>query len=64
MIRHMVLLDLPQTYDREELAAVMAGISFCLSMMIPRHPMPGNETIFSGRLPQAAESLAWKKGGS
>lgn len=37
------------------LAAGMAGISFCLSMMIPRHPMPGNETIFSGRLPQAAE---------
>ncbi len=37
------------------LAAGMAGVSFCLSMMIPRHPMPGNETIFSGRLPQAAE---------
>lgn len=27
MIRHMFLLDLPQTYDRDELAAVMAGLA-------------------------------------
>ncbi|MEW9919254.1 MFS transporter [Marimonas sp. MJW-29] len=37
------------------LAAAMAGVSFCLAMLIPRHPAPGNETIFSLRLPQAAE---------
>jgi hypothetical protein len=29
------------------LAAAMAGVSLILSLMIPRHPMPGNETIFS-----------------
>ncbi|KIN60235.1 MFS protein, permease component [Sulfitobacter noctilucae] len=37
------------------LAAGMAGISFALAMLIPRHPTPGNETIFSAGLPQAAE---------
>ena len=37
------------------LAAGMAAVSFCLSMLIPRHPAPGNETIFSARLLQAAE---------
>jgi hypothetical protein len=37
------------------LAAWMAGISFCLAMLIPRHPVPGNETIFCTGLPQAAE---------
>jgi hypothetical protein len=37
------------------LAAGMAFVSFCLSMLIPRHPMPGRETIFHARLPQAAE---------
>ncbi|MFC6637222.1 MFS transporter [Sulfitobacter sp. JBTF-M27] len=37
------------------LAAAMAGVSFCLAMLIPRHPAPGNETIFAMRLPQAAE---------
>ena len=37
------------------LAAAMAGVSFCLAMLIPRHPVPGNETIFSRRMPQAAE---------
>lgn len=26
MIRHIVLLDLPQTHDRTELAAIMAGL--------------------------------------
>ena len=37
------------------LAAAMAAMSFCLAMLIPRHPMPGNETVFSTGLPQAAE---------
>jgi hypothetical protein len=37
------------------LAAAMAGTSFCLAMLIPRHPAPGRETIFQGALPQAAE---------
>ena len=37
------------------LAAAMAGVSFCLAMLIPRHPRPGHETVFSGALPQAAE---------
>ena len=37
------------------LAAAMAGISLALAMLIPRHPAPGNETIFAGGLPQAAE---------
>ena len=37
------------------LAAVMAGISFCLAMLIPRHPEPGNETIFARFLPAPAE---------
>jgi hypothetical protein len=29
------------------LAACMAGVSFLLALLIPRHPEPGNETIFS-----------------
>jgi hypothetical protein len=37
------------------LAAAMAGISFGLAMMIPRHPVPGNETIFAQRRMQVAE---------
>ncbi|MGC1496802.1 MAG: MFS transporter [Sulfitobacter sp.] len=37
------------------LAAGMAFVSLCLAMLIPRHPAPGNETIFSSRVPQAAE---------
>ncbi len=36
-------------------AAAMAATSFCLAMMIPRHPAPGNETIFARPIPQAAE---------
>jgi hypothetical protein len=36
------------------LAAGMAGVSLCLAMLIPRHPAPGNETIFSAGLPQTA----------
>jgi hypothetical protein len=32
----------------------MAGVSLCLAMLIPRHPAPGNETIFSAGLPQTA----------
>ena len=37
------------------LAAAMAGVSFVLAMMIPRHPEIGNETIFSRLLPAPAE---------
>ncbi|MGR3524761.1 MAG: MFS transporter [Paracoccaceae bacterium] len=37
------------------LAAAMAGISFCLAMLIPRHPEPGNETILARFLPAPAE---------
>lgn len=37
------------------LAAVMAGISLILALMIPRHPEKGNETIFTSRLAQPAE---------
>ena len=29
------------------LAAAMAFVSLCLALMIPRHPEPGNETVFS-----------------
>jgi hypothetical protein len=37
------------------LAAGMAGISLLLATLIPRHPEPGNETIFSARLAAPAE---------
>jgi hypothetical protein len=37
------------------LAAMMAGVSLVLALMIPRHPEPGNETVFSRRLPAPAE---------
>ncbi|QUJ75343.1 MFS transporter [Sulfitobacter albidus] len=37
------------------LAAGMAGVSLILSTLIPRHPVPGAETIFAARAPQAAE---------
>lgn len=37
------------------LAASMAGVSFCLALMIPRHPEPGHETVFSPRLAAPAE---------
>jgi hypothetical protein len=37
------------------LAAAMAGVSFLLALMIPRHPVPGHETIFSARLAAPAE---------
>jgi len=33
------------------LAAAMAGVSFCLALLIPRHPEPGYETIFARRRP-------------
>ncbi|MEM6303873.1 MAG: MFS transporter [Pseudomonadota bacterium] len=36
-------------------AAGMAAASLILSLMIPRHPAPGNETIFARAAPQAAE---------
>lgn len=31
-------------------AASVAGISLALALMIPRHPVPGHETVFAGRL--------------
>ncbi|MDP5349840.1 MAG: MFS transporter [Paracoccaceae bacterium] len=37
------------------LAAAMAGVSFCLALLIPRHPEPGNETIFARFAPAPAE---------
>jgi hypothetical protein len=37
------------------LAAGMAGVSFCLALLIPRHPEPGNETIFARFAPAPAE---------
>src|SRR6056297_2534461 len=37
------------------LAAGMALVSLGLAMMIPRHPEPGNESIFSGYMPAPAE---------
>ncbi|MFC2970283.1 MFS transporter [Acidimangrovimonas pyrenivorans] len=38
------------------LAAGIAGTSFALALLVPRHPEPGNETIFSRLLaPTAAE---------
>ncbi|KAJ02122.1 MFS transporter [Sulfitobacter mediterraneus] len=37
------------------LAAAMAAISLMLAMLLPRHPEPGHETIFSRPLAQAAE---------
>ena len=36
------------------LAAGMAGVSLALALLIPRHPAPGNETIF----PNAASAVA------
>ncbi|WP_371931753.1 MFS transporter [Mameliella sp. MMSF_3552] len=37
------------------LAAGMALTSLALALMIPRHPEPGNETVFSGVVPAPAE---------
>lgn len=37
------------------LAAGVAGCSLILALMIPRHPAPGHETIFSRGLPAPAE---------
>ncbi|MDU8910433.1 MFS transporter [Aestuariicoccus sp. MJ-SS9] len=37
------------------LAAGMAGVSLVLALMIPRHPEPGNETVFSAWAPAPAE---------
>lgn len=37
------------------LAAAMAGVSLGLSMLIPRHPEKGNETILSYRIARPAE---------
>ena len=37
------------------LAAGMAGTSLVLALMIPRHPTPGNETVFSRLVPAPAE---------
>jgi predicted MFS family arabinose efflux permease len=41
------------------LGALIASTSLALSFLVPRHPEPGNETIFSGRsAPQATEQRA------
>jgi len=37
------------------LAAAMASVSFTLALFIPRHPSPGNETIYSNPLLKAAD---------
>ncbi len=37
------------------LAAAMAAVSLGLALMIPRHPVKGRETVFSGGLPTPAE---------
>ncbi|BAQ68289.1 major facilitator superfamily protein [Rhodovulum sulfidophilum] len=37
------------------LAAGMAAASLALALMIPRHPAPGNETVFSRLMPAPAE---------
>ena len=37
------------------LASAMAATSLTLALMIPRHPEPGNETIFSRFAPAPAE---------
>ena len=37
------------------LAALMAALSLILALMIPRHPAPGHETVFSRRLTAPAE---------
>ena len=37
------------------LAAAMASASLALALMIPRHPAPGHETVFSRGLPSPAE---------
>jgi hypothetical protein len=37
------------------LAAGMAATSLCLALMIPRHPEPGNETVFCRLAPTPAE---------
>ncbi|MEM8648850.1 MAG: MFS transporter, partial [Pseudomonadota bacterium] len=37
------------------LAAGMATCSFLLALLIPRHPEPGHETIFSRFSPAPAE---------
>ena len=36
-------------------AAMMAGVSFVLALLIPRHPGPGRETIFNRAIPAPAE---------
>ncbi|WP_092062454.1 MFS transporter [Poseidonocella pacifica] len=37
------------------LAAGMAAVSLLLALMVPRHPVPGYETIFSGVVPAPAQ---------
>jgi len=37
------------------LASAMAGASLALALMVPRHPEPGNETVFSRFAPAPAE---------
>jgi hypothetical protein len=63
-INHIAAVFLPVAYGALWLvspaavfmtAAVLAALSFLLSLLIPRHPEPGNETILAGRLPVPAE---------
>lgn len=37
------------------LASGMALVSLMLALMVPRHPAPGNETVFAGGVPVVAE---------
>ncbi len=37
------------------LAAGMAAVSLALSLLIPRHPVPGHETVLGGAVPAPAE---------
>ncbi len=37
------------------LGVAIAAISLCLSLLVPRHPTKGNETVLAGAVPQPAE---------
>ena len=37
------------------MAAIMAGFSVLLALLIPRHPEPGHETVFARGVPAPAE---------
>lgn len=54
-MRHSLSLEdaksLPRWCRPVALLVLMAAVSLLLSMMIPRHPKPGHETIFSKGAP-------------